>query len=332
MNQRSPSRDAIRADGLTRIYGDHTPALLETSFTVGAGEIFGYLGPNGAGKSTTIKILTTLAKPDCGTAEIMGIDVVQDPQAVRRIIGVVAQRSGSDPAATGRENLTLQGQLHNLNPRSLDRRVSELLDRFELTDAADRLVKTYSGGMSRKLDIAMGLIHQPAVLFLDEPTTGLDPESRRQMWRDIASLARDEGVTIFLTTHYLEEADHLADRVAIIDRGQIVVEGSPDQLKSEFDGDAIHVEMMTEASANAAQEVLSSIDGFGDIQVEDRTLHARVHNGRSSIPTIFSALDSADLSVAAVTLSRPSLDDVYLRYAGRSYQAGSAVQAEQEES
>jgi ABC-2 type transport system ATP-binding protein len=321
--------DAIRVHELKKQYGNDVLALASISFTVRAGEIFGFLGPNGAGKSTTVKILTTLSLPDSGEAEVMGINVTRDPESVRRTIGVVAQRSGSDPSATGRENLTLQGRLHSLDAATLDRRVEELLERFDLAHAADRQAKTYSGGMTRKLDIAMGLIHQPAVLFLDEPTTGLDPESRATMWRDVEALARDEGVTIFLTTHYLDEADRLADRIAIIDRGQVVVEGAPDRLKAELDGDALHVELAGDAPVDIARDALGGLCGLEEIVSEGRTLHARVVNGRTAVPLVFSALDSAGVHVSAVTMSRPSLDDVYLRYAGKTYRAGESEPAEE---
>jgi ABC-2 type transport system ATP-binding protein len=323
--------DAIRVHGLTKTYGPDVLALAGIPLHVRKGEIFGFLGPNGAGKSTTVRILTTLSWPTSGHAEVMGIDVAEQPDAVRRVIGVVAQKSGGDPSATGRENLLLQGQLHSLERQQLERRVDYLLERFGLADAANRPAKTYSGGMNRKLDIAMGLIHQPEVLFLDEPTTGLDPESRAQMWRDVEALSRHEGVTIFLTTHYLEEADRLADRIAIIDQGQIVVEGEPDRLKAELEGDALHVELADEATVDAARSTLSTLDGLGQIVVEDRTLHARVANGRTTVPKVFSALDDTGIRAEAVTMSRPSLDDVYLRYAGRSFRAGQAEQVEEEE-
>ena len=204
--------------------------------------MFGLLGPNGAGKSTTVKILTTLSRPDSGTATVAGVDVLDDPAAVRRAIGVVAQKSGADIQATGRENLRLQGQVFGLGGRELEARIDSLLDQFGLTDAADRLVRTYSGGMQRRLDVALALVHGPRVLFLDEPTTGLDPEVRAEMWDEIARLTGD-GVTVLLTTHYLEEADQLASRLAIVDRGRVVAEGTPDELKRELRGDAIHVEL-----------------------------------------------------------------------------------------
>jgi ABC-2 type transport system ATP-binding protein len=312
--------DAIRVRHLTKTYGKDVLALGGISFTVRKGEIFGFLGPNGAGKSTTVKILTTLSYPDSGEASINGIDVLREPERVRRVIGVVAQKSGGDPEATGRENLILQGQVHGLSGRKLNQRVDELLERFALTESGNRLVKTYSGGMSRRLDIAMGLIHEPAVLFLDEPTTGLDPESRASMWADVERLAKNEGVTVFLTTHYLEEADKLADRVAIIDQGRIVVEGEPEQLKRELRGDALRVEVDGNGAVTAAHGVLERLDGLDEIVIEGHALHARVADGQTIMPRVFSALDSADVPVASVTMSRPSLDDVYLKYAGRSFQ------------
>ena len=224
---------AIAVRDLVKTYPKGTRALDGLTFSVRRGAVFGLLGPNGAGKSTAIKILTTLSQPDSGSATVAGIDVLANPQAVRRAIGCVAQRSSVDMPSTGRENLTLQGQLYDLTGHELKSRVSELLERFRLTEAADRVAKTFSGGMQRKLDIAMGLIHHPKVLFLDEPTTGLDPEARADMWNEIARLSQ-EGLTILLTTHYLEEADRLAERLAIIDRGRVVVEGTPEELKEIY--------------------------------------------------------------------------------------------------
>jgi ABC-2 type transport system ATP-binding protein len=208
-------------------------ALAGVSFAVRPGEVFALLGPNGAGKSTTIRILTTLSAPTSGRARVAGFDVVDQPREVRRRIGYVAQASGVDPTATGRENLLLQGRLFRLPTPVLRKRVAELLDLFALADAADRAAQTYSGGMKRRLDVAMGLVHQPEVLFLDEPTTGLDPESRTVMWQEVRRLA-EGGLTLLLTTHYLEEADQLARRLAIIDRGKVVAEGTPDELKARF--------------------------------------------------------------------------------------------------
>jgi ABC-2 type transport system ATP-binding protein len=235
-----PGPPAIEATDLRKTYvgrarkaAGAVEALAGVSFSVRPGEVFALLGPNGAGKSTTIRILTTLSAPTSGRARVAGFDVVDQPREVRRRIGYVAQASGVDPTATGRENLLLQGRLFRLPTPALRRRVEELLALFALTDAADRAAQTYSGGMKRRLDVAMGLVHQPEVLFLDEPTTGLDPESRAVMWREVRRLA-EGGLTLLLTTHYLEEADQLAQRLAIVDRGKVVAEGTPDELKARF--------------------------------------------------------------------------------------------------
>ncbi|MCA1655282.1 MAG: ATP-binding cassette domain-containing protein [Pseudonocardiaceae bacterium] len=228
---------AISAVDLVKKYGEVT-ALAGLSFSVPPGTVFGLLGPNGAGKSTTIKILTTLSRPTSGSATVAGIDVLTHPNDVRRVIGVVTQGSGTDRQATGRENLLLAAHIQGMRGGAARARVDELLELFSLTEAAKRIVKQYSGGMQRKLDVAMGLVHRPAVLFLDEPTTGLDPQARAEMWAEIARLARHERLTILLTTHYLEEADHLADQLAIVDKGGLVAQGSPEELKSELRGDA----------------------------------------------------------------------------------------------
>ena len=228
--------NAIEVAGLRKSYPGGVEAVRGLSFSVRSGEIFALLGPNGAGKSTTVRILATLSAPTSGSARVAGFDVVEQPQEVRRRIGYVAQASGVDLSATGRENLTLQGRLFRLPPPELRTRLNELLELFQLTGAADRPAATYSGGMRRRLDVAMGLIHRPQVLFLDEPTTGLDPESRAVMWKEVKRLA-DGGLTLLLTTHYLEEADQLAQRLAIVDGGRIVTEGTPDELKERLRGD-----------------------------------------------------------------------------------------------
>jgi ABC-2 type transport system ATP-binding protein len=289
------------------------------SFAVPAGTIFGLLGPNGAGKSTTVKILTTLSRPDSGEAWVAGHDVLREPELVRRAIGVVGQRSGVDREATGRENLTLQGRIYGLRGTELRARVSELLDRFGLTEAADRLARTYSGGMQRRLDIALALVHRPQVLFLDEPTTGLDPEVRAGMWEEISRLASEEKVTILLTTHYLEEADRLAQRVAIVDRGRIVAEGSPDELKGELRGDAIQIELAAPEANGRVHDALARLAGVREVALDERALRARVDNGAAAVPAILDALEAAGVKAASVTIARPSLDDVYLRYTGRSF-------------
>ncbi|WP_084714330.1 ATP-binding cassette domain-containing protein [Streptacidiphilus rugosus] len=301
-------------------------ALDGLSITVEPGVVFGLLGPNGAGKSTTVKILTTLAAADSGTARVAGFDVAREHAKVRRAIGVVAQRSGADPVATGRDNLLLQGRLYGMGGAQLARRVDELLARFDLTDAGGRQVKTYSGGMLRRLDVAIGLVHRPQVLFLDEPTTGLDPEARTAMWEEIERLAGAEGLTILLTTHYLEEADKLAARLAIVDRGRIVAEGTPDALKGELHGDALAVELARPASDELPLiGALGTVPGLRDIAVDGRRLTARADDGAAAVPAALAALDRIGAGVAAVTVSRPSLDDVYLRYAGRSFAAAENV-------
>src|SRR5688500_8504088 len=226
--------NSVEAHDLVKTYPKDVRALDGMSITVRPGEVFALLGPNGAGKSTTIKVLTTLARPDSGAVRVAGHDALQHPERVRRVIGVVSQKSGADPVATGRQNLLLQGRLYGLGGKELKRRIGELLERFALGEFADRAVSTYSGGTQRRLDVALGLMNRPAVLFLDEPTAGLDPQARTAMWAEISRLAADESMAILLTTHHLEEADRLARRVSIVDRGRIVVTGSPDRLKSEL--------------------------------------------------------------------------------------------------
>jgi ABC-2 type transport system ATP-binding protein len=311
-------RKAIEADGLNKSYGD-VRALDGLSFSVGRGTVFGLLGPNGAGKSTTVKVLTTLARPDEGRASVAGHDVLREPGDVRRSIGVVAQRSGVDRDLTGRENVKLQGHLQGMRGRELDRRVGELLEQLGLSDAAGRVARTYSGGMQRRLDIAIGLVHRPRVLFLDEPTTGLDPEVRAAMWQEIGRLKDDEGLTILLTTHYMEEADRLASQVAIVDRGRVVAGGSPAALKASLQGEAVHVELDGANVNGNVHAALEGVPGLGEVLVEGRALHARADDGARAVPAVLAALDAHSIPVASVTVARPSLDDVYLRYAGRSF-------------
>ena len=318
---------AIEAEDLRKSYPKGVTALDGLSFAVAPGSVFALLGPNGAGKSTAVKILTTLAKPDAGRALVGRLDVVANPDTVRRTIGVVAQSSGVDVQATGRENLRLQGQLYGMRGAALEQRAQELLERFGLADAADRITRGYSGGMQRRLDIAMAMVHDPAVLFLDEPTTGLDPEVRADMWAEIGKLAAGRGKTVLLTTHYLEEADQLAERVAIVDRGKIVAQGTPEELKRELRGDAIHVDLEAEYNG-AVTGALSALDAVRDVTVEGRTLRARADDGGRAVPLVLQALESHGVGVASVRVSRPSLDDVYLKYTGRTFHAAEAEQAE----
>ncbi len=312
----------VEANDLVKIYPPGVRALDGLSLLIKPGEVYGLLGPNGAGKSTAIKVLTTLTRPDSGTASVAGHDVLRHPQEVRRSIGVITQRSGADPLASGRENLLLQGRLYGLNGAALRRRVAELLDRFGLGDAADRAVRTYSGGMQRRLDVALGLVHRPRMLFLDEPTTGLDPEARSALWQEIGALSA-EGLTILLTTHYLEEADRLADRLAIVDKGRVVVEGPPDELKGELRGDAVHVELRDSLHGGqdeqAVRLAVARVPGVHEVTVDERRLSARADDGAAAVPGVLAALDQAGNPAAAVTVARPSLDDVYLRHAGRRF-------------
>jgi ABC-2 type transport system ATP-binding protein len=294
-------------------------ALDGLDISVPRGMIYGLLGPNGAGKSTTVKILTSLARPDSGEARVEGVDVLARPGQVRHMIGVVAQRSGADPTATGRENLILQGRLYGLRGASVRARADELLARFGLTAAAGRLVRTYSGGMQRRLDVALGLIHRPAVLFLDEPTTGLDPESRAAMWQEVARLAGGEGMTVLLTTHYLEEADRLASRLAIVDRGRVVTSGTPDELKGELRGDAVQVELPADTDPAQVRRVLEALPAVRDVVIAGRDVSARSDDGAAAVPVVLAELQRAGVNAVSVAVARPSLDDVYLRHTGRRY-------------
>ena len=294
-------------------------ALDRLSFEVPAGTVFALLGPNGAGKSTTVRVLTTLSRPDAGTATVAGIDVLRAPDAVRRAIGLVSQKPSGDPMATGRENLLLAARIQGCSAAEAAARAERLLARFGLTDAADRLVRTYSGGMARKLDVALGIVHAPRVLFLDEPTTGLDPEARADMWGEIARLAAEEDVTVLLTTHYLDEADRLAARLAIVDAGRVVVEGTPETLKRALHGDTVVVEL-AERDVPAGAVVLSGVRGLAEVTTDGTTLRARADGGAGAVPAVLGALEAAGLAVLSVTVARPSLDDVYLRHVGRSFE------------
>lgn len=311
--------NAIEARGLVKTYRGDVRALDGVSLAAEAGTVFGLLGPNGAGKSTAVKILTTLSRPDAGEARVAGFDVLRHPAKVRLAIGCVAQKSGLDLQATGRENLILQGRVYGMRGGALCARAAELIERFGLSEAADRTVRTYSGGMQRKLDVAVGLMHRPQVLFLDEPTTGLDPEARVDMWSEIARLAGDEGLTILMTTHYLEEADGLARRLAIVDRGKVVAEGTPDELKGELRGDAIVVEFEEQVVDGEVRRALDKVPDLRDVAAEARMLRARADSGARAVPAVLAALEADGVKVASVTVSRPSLDDVYLQYAGRAF-------------
>ena len=306
-------------EGLQKRYGE-VQALAGVSFQVLAGEVFGLLGPNGAGKSTTVKVLTTLTTPDDGRAEVAGYDVVREADAVRRSIGYVPQSSGVDRDATGRENLMLQGRVQGMGGRRLHERVDRLLELLGIADAADRVVRGYSGGMKRRLDVGLGLVHGPQVLFLDEPTTGLDPEARAAMWQELEVLAREEMLTILLTTHYLEEADVLTNRLAIVSQGRIVVEGTAEELKGGLQGEAVMVELAN-GEVETAAEVVRSLAEVREGTADGRLVRSRVADGARAVPTILAALDSRGIAVESVTMHRPSLDDVYLHYTGRDFRS-----------
>jgi ABC-2 type transport system ATP-binding protein len=319
----SSTSPALQARQLSKSYpgGRGKPrlaALDGLSFEAEPGTIFGLLGPNGAGKSTTVKILATLSKADSGSATVAGIDVARHPERVRRAIGFVAQKQVSDPMDTGVENLMLAGRLQGMAARDAKARATELLDRFSLAEAAGRQVKTYSGGMARKLDVAIGLMHRPEVLFLDEPTTGLDPEARAEMWVELEAMARVERMTVLLTTHYLDEADRLASRLAIVDHGRVVAEGTPEELKNGLHGDAVFVELAPDTDVARSLSAISRVSGLNDVLADGRTLRARADIGSVALPQLLAALDEARLKVASATVARPSLDDVYLRHTGHS--------------
>jgi ABC-2 type transport system ATP-binding protein len=317
--------DAIVVEDLRKRYGK-VQALDGISFSVAEGEVFGLLGPNGAGKTTTVKVLSTLTKPDSGRAEVVFHDVVREPNAVRRTIGYVPQSSGVDREATGRENLMLQGRIQGMSAKALRRRVDELLELVDIVDAADRVVRGYSGGMKRRLDVALGLVHRPRVVFLDEPT-GLDPEARAGMWEELGRIADREALTILLTTHYLEEADHLADRLAILSRGTVAAEGTPNELKRSLQGDSVTVEL-SDGRVHDAREVVAALDGVREVRTEGRMLRSRVDSGARAIPQILSALERSGIAVEAVDSHRPSLDDVYLHYTGRDFRSEDEAAAE----
>jgi ABC-2 type transport system ATP-binding protein len=319
-------RYAVEAADLRKSYptGRGKPpvqALDGLGFCVEPGTVFGLLGPNGAGKSTTVKVLSTLSRPDSGTASVAGADVGADPDAVRRRIGLVSQRPSSDPMATGRENLVLAGRIQGMNRTDAGDRATWLLERFHIADAADRLVRTWSGGMARKLDVAIGLVHRPQVLFLDEPTTGLDPEARAEMWAEIGRMAGDDQMTVLLTTHYLDEADRLAHRLAIVEHGRVAVEGTPDELKTELRGDVLQVELDDELSAERASRQLETVPGLTAVLRDGSVVRARSDEGARVVPGVFATLAEAGIGVVSATVARPSLDDVDLRYAGRSFEA-----------
>ncbi len=306
----------IRARELRRTFKGDVEAVRGIDLDVAQGEIFGFLGPNGAGKTTTVRMLCTLLPPTSGSAHVGELDVVEEPAAVRRRIGVALQEIGLDPLQTGRELLELQCGLYGIVGSQARARVQELLELVGLLDAAERRTKTYSGGMKRRLDLASALVHSPGVLFLDEPTTGLDPASRLTIWEEVRRI-NAQGTTVFLTTQYLEEADQLCDRVAIIDNGLIVAQGTPEELKSQLGHDVVSMDL-DGADVDATQAAIGELDGLDHVVAAGSgTLALYLEDGPGSIAEIVRRLDGAQIRVGAISVARPSLDDVFLRATGR---------------
>jgi ABC-2 type transport system ATP-binding protein len=323
----SSSQPAIEVEQLVREFRKGPRAVDGIDLAVSPGEIYGFLGPNGAGKSTTVLMLTTLLPPTSGRAGVGGFDIVRQGAQVRASIGAALQEAALDAILTGREHLMLQATLQGMPKADRARRAQELLERVGLTEAADRRVGGYSGGMKRRLDLALALVHSPRILFLDEPTTGLDLQSRSALWEEVARLARDEGMTVFLTTQYLEEADALADRVGIIDHGKIVAEGTPTQLKEEIGSPTVEV---VPADASAGDTLAERLASFGNLARNGRgAVTVQLPGGESQLAEIVRALDQAHLKVASLQLHQPSLDDVFLAKTGRKLEGAGEAEDEQ---
>jgi ABC-2 type transport system ATP-binding protein len=317
--------DVISVEGLVVVYSDGTKAVDGIDFGVNEGEFFGFLGPNGAGKSTTIKVLTTLLKKTSGKVTVTGLDIEKRADAIRRMIGVQSQETVVDADLTGKENMMLQGHLHGMGGEELKNRVTELLNLVGIADAADRRAGHYSGGMKKRLDLASALVHKPKILFLDEPTTGLDPQSRAAIWGYLSKLNKEEGITIFLTTQYMEEADKLCERLFIIDQGKIVANGTPDSLKREVGADSITMTFengsTTSETKERAKQVLGGIPAINNIIESDGGLTVYAKNASLIIADIVRAFDSNKIHLTSVSFASPTLDDVFLQHTGRRIRA-----------
>jgi ABC-2 type transport system ATP-binding protein len=323
------SKNSIEAEGLVREFKGNILAVDGVDLYVSPGEIYGFLGPNGAGKSTTVHMLTTLLPPTGGTARVAGYDIVREGGRVRASIGAALQEAALDSFLTGWEHVKLQAAMHGLSRKERKKRGEELLERVGLTEAAGRKVGGYSGGMKRRLDLALALVHEPRILFLDEPTTGLDPQSRSALWAEVGRLARDEGVTVFLTTQYLEEADVLADRVGIIDRGRIVAEDTPENLKAEIGRSSVEAVPADPADYAAVSRLL---ERFGEpVNGKPGAAAVRLAGSAENLSDIVRALDREGLRIANLTLNAPTLDDVFLAKTGRSLEGAGAGEPEEQE-
>lgn len=305
---------AFEAKGIKKHFGE-VKALDGVSLKAEKGTVFGLLGPNGAGKTTLVRMLSTLSEPTAGTLKVLGVDVVKDPTKVRTLIGLAGQYAAVDPFLTGRENLIMVGRLYRLSAKESKKRAQDILEQLDLVEAADRPVKTYSGGMRRRLDLGASLVGQPEILFLDEPTTGLDPRTRLDLWNTIRGLVKG-GTSIVLTTQYLDEADELAEQIAVIDRGKVIAQGTSDELKSKLGGDLVEIEFNTEEDRKKAIDVVKQYSSKKIVE-EDKTLKVPVKQGSKGLLDIVRALDSAKIHPEAVSLHRPSLDDVFLSITGK---------------
>jgi ABC-2 type transport system ATP-binding protein len=317
--------DVISVEDLVLVYSDGTKAVDGISFQVGEGEFFGFLGPNGAGKSTTIKVLTTLLKKTGGKVSVEGFNMEKDSERIRKLIGVQSQETVLDPDLTAKENMMLQGHLHQMGGEELTKRVDELLGLVGLADVADKRAGHFSGGMKKRLDLASALVHKPKLLFLDEPTTGLDPQSRATIWEYLSKLNKDDGITIFLTTQYMEEADKLCKRLFIIDQGKIVASGTPESLKREVGADSITMKLeeggSTPETKEKAKQVLGGIEGVSKIIDSEEGITVYAKNAGAIIASIVRTLDSSNIHLSSVNFASPTLDDVFLQHTGRRIRA-----------
>jgi len=309
------TEEVIRAENLTKVFNKSLVAVDHVTFSVRDGEIFGFLGPNGAGKTTTINMLITVLKPTEGTASVLGYDIVKQANEVRKVIGVVPQEYTADEDLTGYENIMLCADLYGIPRETAKKRALELLELVELTEFKDKRVETYSGGMRRRLELACGLINRPKVLFLDEPTLGLDVQTRAATWEYIRRLKKEYGMTLFMTTHYLEEADALCDRIAIIDHGKIVVTGSPSELKDSLGGDIITISIKENADVTS---IIKSVENVKEVRSENGAYRIKTENGEATAPLIIEALRKKGYTVTRLSLTEPTLNEVYLEFTGRA--------------